>query len=80
MASKLTEVEPTKRVHSIEGYEVNIVMDADGLHIQKKGDKHREKPTIHVSWTDLMEIGADKQKERGELGDANGAYDFLGLE
>jgi hypothetical protein len=70
-------VEPVIREIEIEGYWFKTTSDANGISFIKKGDKHREKPTITVSWLDILEIGADKQKERGELGDAQTAWDFL---
>lgn len=84
MASTFEGTAPIKRTHSIEGYDVNMVIDKDGIHIQRKGDKNREKPQVDVSWTDILEIGADKMKAAGKLvhkgKEFESAYDYLGLE
>lgn len=94
MASKFGKLNPETnewegtadivRQHDIEGYEVKMVISADGISITRKGDKHKEKPTLKGSWTDILEIFAARQKERGELEhdgkEYNGAYDFLGFE
>ena len=85
MASKFGETNDVKRVALIEGYEFNLVLTAEGVQITRKGDKHKgDKPTIMVSWTDVLEIGAEKQAARGELSfrgtEFKDAYTFLGID
>jgi hypothetical protein len=85
MASKLGETSDIKRVCAIDGVEYNLVFTAEGILFTRKGDKHKgEKPTIKLVWRDALEIGAERQHERGELKfrdkEFKDAYTFLGVD
>lgn len=60
MASTFEKTNPIKRDHVIEGYAVKMVIDGEGITFTRKGDKHRDKASVKVSWTDIAEIGAER--------------------
>lgn len=72
MASTFEKTQPITREVNIEGYDCIVRIDGDGVHIRRKGDRHRDKPTIKVPWGAVMEIGAEKM--------GVSAYIFLGFE
>lgn len=60
MASTFEKTAEIKRDTLLEGYPVRIFIDGNGIRFQRKGDRSRDKKVVCVSWTDIAEIGAEK--------------------
>jgi hypothetical protein len=80
MASNINEVSPTTREVPIEGYDFHVTQSPTGLTITKKGARGTNKPTLKVSWTQLLEIGAEKNRPAKADGSPASAYTFFGID
>lgn len=73
MASSFENTQEIIRQHVIEGYEVKMTINKDGISMIRKGDKSRDKKTLFISWTTICELGAEKAG-------ASSFYEFLGFD
>lgn len=60
MASRFGQTKDVIRDHDIEGYECRIFISGDGIRFQRKGDKHRDKKHVTLTWGQIAELGAEK--------------------
>ena len=74
MASSFENTAPIVRQHTIEGYEVKMTIDGTGITVLRKGDKSRAKKPLFISWTTIMEVGAEKS------GTGKSFYEQLGFD
>lgn len=49
---------PVKREVDIQDHTCNVVFDEAGIHAVRKGDKHRAKRSLSMSWDDFMDYAA----------------------
>ena len=61
MANAFAKTAGIVRDHEVEGYNVRIFIDGEGIKFQRKGDRNRDKPQIVVPWGTVMELGAERQ-------------------
>lgn len=74
MASSFANTAEIIRQHTIEGYDVKMTIDGTGISVIRKGDKSRDKKTLFISWTTIMELGAEKS------GTGQSFYELLGFD
>lgn len=63
MASKINDVAPTVREINIHEVDCKVTIDASGITITRKGDKHqKDKRHLSLTWDKLMDF-ADPSAE-----------------
>jgi len=89
MPSKIEDVKPVNREITIQDLPCVVTFDVDGITIQRKGDRHRGKRELVLSWNEVMDFAnpfkyesddPNKDIEKVKQGDDYAPTSFLEYE